>query len=555
MGDIRFELEESALHSDQVDSYSIDLVASLGWEDEGLVPPVEDGGSDEAADSASDVADTAATSSESKESEEERIVYPGVAYFIFHKKPFGLKFKSTDTLSEEWKKRSAAVVRVVDPEVAPERVAKVIQPGDLVTRVGTVDVSGMETRELFKQLKGLPEGKAVRIGFSRPATNEDKETQRRRAKAKSQKKIENAAKALQRAQVQSRREAKAWHELSKELFVPVGAEPDPERAQMVHALSILVAFDDAKKANKVWDIDYRSLLAIAHAESTGFEAEQYIVPHAKRIATADASEGSASAVGRRVIGGSCEASVAMYRLLADQTFRDQRDLEGGLPMIEKLLLEDEEQKGSQGFSGQRGKDDDTMTYHEARAELGDPKSMFWLGQQFYFGRGGLVRSIEAARKWFEKAMRHGSPGASFNMGVMYMNGEGGSTNEVEALKLFEEASSQGHIGAQNALGNTYWHGTPAAEQNQSRGLEYWEKAAKRGNQEALANCAHIYQQGVDTISPPIERDARKALEYLGKAAAMGDLAATIRIGKAYAEPSFLHEVSGISGLHEVVCMR
>jgi TPR repeat protein len=330
----------------------------------------------------------------------------------------------------------------------------------------------------------------------------------------------------------------------------VGAEGDQEKAQLLHALSILVAYDEAKKANKVWSIDYRSLLAIAHAESTGNEAEQHFFEYSQQFSTAlhpDTAEQPPADEEAPVpaIGGSCEASVMMYQLLADQTFRDQKNMEGGLPMIEALRLEDEEHKGSHGFSAQRGKDDNTMTYHEARAGLGDPSSMFWLGQQFYFGRGGIERSIKTARMWFEQAMRHGSPGAFFNLGVMLMNGEGGGRDEVEALKLFEEAAQQGHIGAQNALGNTFWHGTPAATQNQSRGLEFWEKAAALGNVEALVNCAQIYQSGVDSISPPIIPNARKSLEYLGKAAAMGDLLAMIKLGKAYTELGFLHTVCTI----------
>ena len=58
-----------------------------------------------------------------------------------------------------------------------------------------------------------------------------------------------------------------------------------------------------------------------------------------------------------------------------------------------------------------------------KAEQGDAKAQFNLGEMYYFGKG-VPQDYGEAAKWFRKVAEQGITVAQFNLGLMYHQGEG-----------------------------------------------------------------------------------------------------------------------------------
>lgn len=106
---------------------------------------------------------------------------------------------------------------------------------------------------------------------------------------------------------------------------------------------------------------------------------------------------------------------------------------------------------------------------EKGALNGNSSGEFYMGL-FYeiMARNSQVKGIEAnlnndeinknyvmARKWYEKALKHGEPAAAGNLGVFYQDGKGVKPDEVKARKYYEQGAKGNAIVSKNNLANLY----------------------------------------------------------------------------------------------------
>jgi TPR repeat protein len=72
---------------------------------------------------------------------------------------------------------------------------------------------------------------------------------------------------------------------------------------------------------------------------------------------------------------------------------------------------------------------------------------------------GVPRDDEAARAIFERAAERGDPGAQWSLGVLHEEGRGGLVKDLrEAMKWWRKAAKQGHALSQAKLGVAYVKG-------------------------------------------------------------------------------------------------
>jgi TPR repeat protein len=148
----------------------------------------------------------------------------------------------------------------------------------------------------------------------------------------------------------------------------------------------------------------------------------------------------------------CEVALGYYQAAAEASFLDYHGTK--LSVVSKVWL-----SVPGALAGQRGEDDESVVFQRNAAEKGEPGAQSWLGQQYYWGRGGLEQDLAEARQWFQRAADHGVPEGHYNLGVMDTHGQGGMPRDAgRALEHFERAAELGYAPAQNGLGAQYVSG-------------------------------------------------------------------------------------------------
>ena len=79
---------------------------------------------------------------------------------------------------------------------------------------------------------------------------------------------------------------------------------------------------------------------------------------------------------------------------------------------------------------------------KANAEKGDAAAQYFLGLDYYFGKGVEKDQVEGV-KWFRKAAEQGHADAQSNVGIAYHLGIGVPKDYVEAVKWCRKAGAQG----------------------------------------------------------------------------------------------------------------
>ena len=161
------------------------------------------------------------------------------------------------------------------------------------------------------------------------------------------------------------------------------------------------------------------------------------------------------------------------------------------------------------------------------AQSGDTLAMMDLGRAMRDGKT-IPRDRDAARRWFENAMRAGDPAAKPALASMLYASTGRGV--VQFAKL-EEAAEFGHAGAMSQLGQTYLRGEgiPA---NAVKGRIWLERAAGAGNLHAAQTLGSAYLHG----DYGLERDPAEGRRLLEKAVAVGDPNAERDLGHALIAP-------------------
>ena len=124
----------------------------------------------------------------------------------------------------------------------------------------------------------------------------------------------------------------------------------------------------------------------------------------------------------------------------------------------------------------------------AKAEKGNPESMFLLGNEYFYGSDQTRRNFTLAAYWYQKAANAGLVDAMFNYAVCLDRGFGVKQNRYEAYQWYKKASDSGSKYAKFNLLQILYTGLPEDKEKKIKGvapspglaLHYLEELSKEG---------------------------------------------------------------------------
>ena len=117
--------------------------------------------------------------------------------------------------------------------------------------------------------------------------------------------------------------------------------------------------------------------------------------------------------------------------------------------------------------------------------------------------------------------------ACCRLGLRYYKGQGVEQDYTRAVELFRKAAEQGNGYAMRLLGDCYRSGC-GVEKDCAQAVEWYRKAAELGDKDACCWLGNYYYYGFG-----VEQDYAQAVEWYRKAAEEGDEYACYRLGTCY----------------------
>jgi hypothetical protein len=150
-----------------------------------------------------------------------------------------------------------------------------------------------------------------------------------------------------------------------------------------------------------------------------------------------------------------------------------------------------------------------------RAEQGDAKAEYMLGDIYYYGQG-VPQDYNEAIRWFRKVADQNYANGEGSLGYMYLHGLGVAQDYNMALNWYHKAADQGDAKAQNGLGNIYSQGQ-GVPQDYGEAVRRYRIAADKGYAPAQYNLGDMYYYGRG-----VPQDLAEAVRWYQKAADQGD---------------------------------
>ena len=130
---------------------------------------------------------------------------------------------------------------------------------------------------------------------------------------------------------------------------------------------------------------------------------------------------------------------------------------------------------------------------QKRADAGDPKAIFHLGNAYRFGRYLVEKDMTKAFELYERAAELGSKEAHYNLGYLYNKGTDVQKDMAKAIRHYEVAAMLSDVQARNNLGCE-----EEIAGNYDIALQHWKIAAKMGDQNALDAVKKMFMGGLVT---------------------------------------------------------
>ncbi|MFM5782385.1 tetratricopeptide repeat protein [Aeromonas caviae] len=161
-----------------------------------------------------------------------------------------------------------------------------------------------------------------------------------------------------------------------------------------------------------------------------------------------------------------------------------------------------------------------------KAEDGDPKAQFKLGQKYRLGQG-LTKSDSMAVEWYRKSAEQNYPSGQNAMGQMCRHGLGVEQNYSEAITWFQKAIEQKLAVAMSNLGVMYQFGQ-GVEQNYEEAFSWFNKSLEHGYKGAKFYLGWMYSHGLG-----MDVNKNEAIKWYTDAAEDGDSYAQFNLGMIY----------------------
>ena len=112
---------------------------------------------------------------------------------------------------------------------------------------------------------------------------------------------------------------------------------------------------------------------------------------------------------------------------------------------------------------------------QKRADAGDPMAIYYLGQQYDFGRLGLEKDVTRAVELYERAAELGLKDSHYNLGCLYDKGTEVQKDTARAIRHYEAAAMSGQVNARFNLGCA-----EGVAGNDDLALQHWDDSSQDG---------------------------------------------------------------------------
>lgn len=109
----------------------------------------------------------------------------------------------------------------------------------------------------------------------------------------------------------------------------------------------------------------------------------------------------------------------------------------------------------------------------------------------FAARGWVQRDPSQARFWYARAAEQGHVGAQDRLGNMYFHGQGVEQDYIQAAFWFRKAAEQGDADAQYSLGRMYLLGIYGLRRDIAKANFWLKKASEQGLPSASIQLARI----------------------------------------------------------------
>ncbi|EGB12463.1 hypothetical protein AURANDRAFT_20439 [Aureococcus anophagefferens] len=146
-----------------------------------------------------------------------------------------------------------------------------------------------------------------------------------------------------------------------------------------------------------------------------------------------------------------------------------------------------------------------------------PEAITFLGDAYYDGRMGLVKSDKKAAKIWKRAVELGDVEAMRCLAGLYYHGSGVKLDKKKAERLVRMAADRGDAAAQFNLGYAYRLGRFGLVKADKKAAKIYRRAVELGDVDAMASLGELYRTGSG-----VKLDKKKAERLYRMAADRGD---------------------------------
>ncbi|MBK5208739.1 MAG: sel1 repeat family protein [Flavobacteriaceae bacterium] len=113
-----------------------------------------------------------------------------------------------------------------------------------------------------------------------------------------------------------------------------------------------------------------------------------------------------------------------------------------------------------------------------KAELGDAKAQYEIGQVYEFGKKGMSKNIKKAIFWYEKSAIQNIQGAQYRLGLIYDQEKGVLFDKQKAIFWFKKNAENGNSNTQIRLARMYYNGD-SVDRDYEQSFYWFKKFAEQ----------------------------------------------------------------------------
>jgi len=167
------------------------------------------------------------------------------------------------------------------------------------------------------------------------------------------------------------------------------------------------------------------------------------------------------------------------------------------------------------------------SFYKKYAEKGDKEAMYNLAFCYINGNGGVQQDYNQATYWFTKAAKKKYAPAQVSLAYCYLYGTGVMKDYKQAWELAQKAAKQDNAGAYYLISQMCKDGL-FVKQSDAGYLQYLKKAANLGDDDAQVELGRLYLYGSE--KPYVSENTQEGLNLYYKAAEQNNGEALLQIG-------------------------